>query len=74
MFGLGKRRSRFGRFLDREGIAQEEVRQKAGIGHGTMTSMCNDRDYAPRISTWVKVQRALRSLGYEVDRKDYFDC
>jgi predicted transcriptional regulator len=73
MFGLGKRRSKFGKWIDRKGIKQEDIRKKANIGNGTISDMCNKDDYSPRISTWVKVQRALKSMGYNVDRDDFFD-
>jgi hypothetical protein len=72
-FGLGKRRSKFGRWIDSKGITQEEIRKRADVGNGTMTSMCNDEDYVPKISTWVKVKRALKSMGYDVDSDKFFD-
>jgi predicted transcriptional regulator len=73
MFGLGKPRSKFGRFLDRKGIEQKEVAEKAKVSEMTLTRMCNDSGHSPRISTWVKIQRALKSMGYEVDRDKFFD-
>ena len=72
-FGLGKPRSKFGKWIDRNGIKQEDIRKIADIGNGTMSDMCNKSDYSPRISTWVKVQRALKSMGYDVDRDKFFD-
>ena len=73
MFGLGKPRSKFGRYLDQKGIEQKEVAEKANVSEMTLTRMCNDKDHSPRISTWVKVQRALKSMGYDVDRDKFFD-
>ena len=73
MFGLGKPRSRFGKWMDRKGVSQKEVAKKAKVSEMTLTRMCSDRDHMPRISTWVKVQRALKSMGYEVDRDDFFN-
>jgi transcriptional regulator with XRE-family HTH domain len=73
MFGLNKPRSKFGRFLDRKGIEQKEVAERAKVSEMTLTRMCNDKSHSPRISTWVKVQRALKSMGYEVDRDKFFD-
>lgn len=73
MFGLGKPRSKFGRWMDRQGIEQKEVAEKANVSEMTLTRMCNDKDHQPRISTWVKVQRALKSMGYDVDRDKFFD-
>lgn len=72
MFGLGKPRSKFGKWMDRKGVSQKEVAKKAKVSEMTLTWMCSDRDHMPRISTWVKVQRALKSMGYDVDRDDFF--
>ena len=72
MFGLNKSRSKFGKFLDRNGIMQKEVAKKAKLSEMSLTRMCNDKDYTPKISTWVKVQRALKSMGYDVDRDKFF--
>ena len=72
-FGLGKPRSKFGRWIDSKGIEQKEVAEKANVSEMTLTRMCNDKDHSPRISTWVKVQRALKSMGYDVDRDKFFD-
>ena len=73
MFGLNKPRSKFGRFLDRKGIEQKEVAERAKVSEMTITRLCNDSDHQPRISTWVKIQRARKSMGYEVDRDKFFD-
>ena len=72
MFGLGKPRSKFGKWMDRKGIEQKEVAEKAKVSEMTLTRLCNDKNHRPRISTWMKIERALKSMGYDVDR-DYFD-
>lgn len=71
--GLGKRRSKFGKFLDKKGIRQNEVAKKAKISTASMTRLCNEEDYVPKISTWVKIERALKSMGHEVRRDNFFD-
>ncbi|GGJ73224.1 DNA-binding XRE family transcriptional regulator [Anoxybacillus voinovskiensis] len=73
MFWLGKPRSKFGRWVDKVGLTQEEIARKAKVGRTTISNMCKDQNYNPRISTWVKVERALKSLGYYVKREDFFD-
>ncbi|NNV07763.1 XRE family transcriptional regulator [Geobacillus sp. MMMUD3] len=73
MFGLGKPRSKFGKWVDRMGLTQEEIARKAKVGRTTISNMCKDPKYTPRISTWVKVERALKSFGYSVKREDFFD-
>jgi transcriptional regulator with XRE-family HTH domain len=72
LFGLGKPRSKFGKWMDRKGIEQKEVAEKAKVSEMTLTRLCNDKNHRPRISTWMKIERALKSMGYDVDR-DYFD-
>ena len=59
--------------MDRKGIEQKDVAEKAKVSEMTLTRLCSDKDHQPRISTWVKVQRALKSMGYDVDREDFFD-
>lgn len=72
-FGLGKPRTKFGKWVDRIGLTQNEIAEKSKIGRTTISNMCSDPDYSPRIATWVKIQRALKSFGYDVDRDDFFD-
>jgi DNA-binding LacI/PurR family transcriptional regulator len=59
--------------MDRNGIEQKEVAERAKVSEMTLTRICNDSEHNPRISTWVKIQRALKSMGYEVDRDKFFD-
>ena len=72
MFGLGKKRSKFGKWLDKQGLTQREVEKAARINKNTMSLLCNDRDYSPKYSTWAKVEKALRKEGYNVDYDDFW--
>ncbi|KFZ32170.1 XRE family transcriptional regulator [Anoxybacillus flavithermus] len=71
MFWLGKPRSKFGRWVDKVGLTQEEIARKANVGRTTVSNMCKDPNYRPRISTWVKVEKALKALGHQVKRDDF---
>jgi DNA-binding XRE family transcriptional regulator len=73
MFGLGKPRTKFGKWIDKKGLTQREVAEQAKVSGTTLSSMCSDPDYSPKYETWYKVKKALKSLGYNVDRKDFFD-
>jgi DNA-binding XRE family transcriptional regulator len=73
MFGLGKKRSKFGKWLDQKGISQMELAKKAKVGRNTISTICSEKEHVPRIATWVKIQRALKSFGFNVDRNDFFD-
>ena len=70
-FGLGKSRTKFGRWLDREGITQLEIEKRAGLGRATISKLCNDKEYRPKFSTVTKIRKALRELGRDVP-DDYF--
>ncbi|PEE25977.1 transcriptional regulator, partial [Bacillus toyonensis] len=37
MFGLGKQRSKFGKFLDKNGISQQDVVRESGVNRGTIS-------------------------------------
>ncbi|PLS04012.1 helix-turn-helix transcriptional regulator [Neobacillus cucumis] len=72
-FGLGKTRSKFGKWVDREGLTQSEIAENSKVGRTTISNICSDPDYSPRIETWTKIQRALKNMGYNVNRDDFFN-
>lgn len=72
MFGLGKKRSKFGKFIDKRGITQTELEKLTGLSRGTISSLCNDKEYRPKLSTVQKVKKALKRLG-ESAPDDYFN-
>ncbi|MGM7682672.1 transcriptional regulator [Cytobacillus sp. Hm23] len=73
MFGLGKKRTKFGKWIDKRKIKQIDIEKNARLGRATISNMCNNPDYVPRISTWVKIERALKKMGFNVRRDDFFD-
>lgn len=73
MFGLGKQRSKFGKWVDNTGIKQNDIAKSSSVGRTTISDMCSDKEHIPKISTWVKVQKALNRMGYEVEREDFFN-
>lgn len=70
-FGLGKSRTKFGRWLDREGITQIEIERRAKLGRATISKLCNDSEYRPKFETVKKIRKALHQLGKDVP-DDYF--
>jgi transcriptional regulator with XRE-family HTH domain len=69
---LGKKRTRFGSFLDKNGIEQQEIEKKSKINKNTLSKMCNDEDYIPRKSTAKRTLNALKNIGYEQDEDDFW--
>lgn len=71
-FGLGKSRTKFGRWLDHEEITQIEIEELSGLSRRTVSRLCNDMEYTPKYSTVTKIKKALDKLGKNVP-DDYFD-
>ncbi|WP_201319120.1 transcriptional regulator [Paenibacillus sp. EPM92] len=67
-FGLGKRRTKFGKWLDREGIKQGEL----PVSKNTATRLCNDPKYSPYEETVLTVISYLRGRGYDVRISDFW--
>ena len=72
MFGLGKKRSRFGRFLDRHGIIQEELSKVSGVNRNTISRVAKDNDQQPSVKNASKLIKALKKAGYKVDYDDFW--
>lgn len=69
-FGLGKKRTKVGKFIDRNGISQGELAEWSGLGRSTVMRICNDTDHAPYEVTIMKIVSALRKRGYSVTVDD----
>lgn len=69
---LGKNRSKFGSYLDRKGIAQEELAKKSSVSNSTISRLCQPYDFQPNMKTWAKIKKALQSFGQNVDYDDFW--
>jgi putative transcriptional regulator len=72
-FGLGKKRSKLGKWLDRNGVSQAEFSKLSGVSRPTITRLCSDDKHQPNMSTAKKIIKSLRKLNKDVDYKDFFD-
>ncbi|KQL18870.1 helix-turn-helix domain-containing protein [Cytobacillus solani] len=70
-FGLGKDRTKFGRWLDRKEITQIELEELSGLSRRTISRLCNDKEYTPKFSTVTRIKKALKKIGESVP-DDYF--
>lgn len=73
MFGLGKERSRLGKWMDRRGIKQEWLISSGKLSKGTVTSACNDEEYIPSGTTMKKIIDALRTVDPHVKASDFWE-
>ncbi|MEK5477562.1 transcriptional regulator [Paenibacillus sp. FSL R5-0407] len=73
MFGLGKKRSEFGKFLDNHGIKQEAVCKETGLNRETLTKACSEENPKMRMITKKALASAAKKLsGENVTIKDFW--
>jgi putative transcriptional regulator len=73
LFGLGKKRSRFGKYLDRHSISQQDVSNESGVSKSTISRLCQPDETEPTISVAKRIVKALKKFDSEVDYKDFWD-
>ncbi|KKX53282.1 MULTISPECIES: hypothetical protein [Brevibacillus] len=72
MFGLGKKRSRLGKFLDERGIKQQWLANEAKLNKKTISQLATDDDYIPAGQTMRKVLQVLRRVDPKVKQDDFW--
>ncbi|MFP3886598.1 helix-turn-helix transcriptional regulator [Priestia filamentosa] len=74
MFGLGKKRSRLGKWLDKNDLTQEWLVRKAGVGRSTIQELTADNNYRePTTRTIKKIMKAIREIDPSAKADDFFD-
>jgi putative transcriptional regulator len=72
LFGLGKPRSRLGKWIDRH-MTQEDFIGITGLSRTQVSRLCDGRsDIRPHASTQINIVGALRRKGYNVVREDFW--
>ncbi|MFS1511909.1 helix-turn-helix domain-containing protein [Chengkuizengella sp. SCS-71B] len=65
--GLGRRRTRLGKYLDDNEVTQQTIVKKSGISRDTMSKLCGDKNYSPTENTKQKVVKALKEKDKNAD-------
>jgi transcriptional regulator with XRE-family HTH domain len=73
LWGLGKKRSKLGKFIDQNGYSQEDLMKAAKIGRSTVSRLCSDPEYSPTANTIKKIMKAIRKLDPTARADDFFD-
>jgi transcriptional regulator with XRE-family HTH domain len=73
LWGLGKKRSKLGKFIDQNGYSQEDLMKAAKIGRSTVSRLCSDPEYSPTANTIKKIMKAIRTLDPTARADDFFD-
>jgi len=70
-WGLGKKRSRLGTWLDREGMTQRWLQKETGLSQETIRKLVNE-ERGHNSSTMKKVLTALRKKDPSVKQEDFW--
>lgn len=71
-FGLGKKRSRLGKWLDQHGVAQIEVEKGTKLSRGTISRLCSDDKNVPTLKTANKIVKFLKRLDPNIRYDDFW--
>jgi transcriptional regulator with XRE-family HTH domain len=73
VWGWKKPRSKFGRWLDEQGIGQLEFAEKSNVSRNTISKACNDKEYIPSPKVMKKILDAARKIDSKVKREHFWD-
>lgn len=72
MYGLGKQRSKLGKWLDARGIRQSWLSKQAQLSEDTITDLCKYDSKLPTGRTMKKILQALRQVDPKVKQDDFW--
>lgn len=72
--GLGKKRSKFGEYIDKKKIKQKDIEEATGLHRNEIAWLCNEEKRSPYVETRQRIVSALRKLGHDVRADDFWDA
>ncbi|MDT3762950.1 helix-turn-helix transcriptional regulator [Priestia filamentosa] len=74
MFGLGKKRSKLGEWLDKRGVSQQWLANNSKVSRSTVSELCQaDGKHAPTQKTMAKILKALRNIDPNIKVDDFWN-
>ncbi len=73
MWGLGKPRSKLGKFIDKHGYTIQELSNASKINRNTLGKACSDPQYLPTATSIKKIMKAIRKIDPNAKVDDFFD-
>lgn len=71
--GLGKKRTKLGKFIDNKGISQGALAKATGKNRDTISDLCDgNKNIGANEETQIKIVGALRRLGHNVGPGDFW--
>lgn len=72
MFGLGKERTPFGKWLDKRGISQSWIVKETKLNKFTISKLANKKDHIPSGRTMQKILAALKKIDPNIKQDDFW--
>lgn len=73
MWGIGKSRTKLGKWLDKHGLEQKDLEKASKVSHKTISRACNENDYIPGPSVMKKILKAIRQHDPNAKMNDFWD-
>jgi predicted transcriptional regulator len=73
MWGLGKPRSKLGKYIASMGISVSELSKESKVNRNTLGKACADQDYIPSGNSIQKIIRALRKIDPSISANKFWD-
>ncbi|MDI3090085.1 helix-turn-helix transcriptional regulator [Priestia megaterium] len=71
--GLGKKRSQFGKYLDKKSITQQEIAEGSGVSKSTISRLCDPKGHEPSLKNAKKIIKFLKKHDPIIDYSDFWD-
>jgi transcriptional regulator with XRE-family HTH domain len=71
-FFQNQTRSKFGKFLDRNSITQQDLSKHSGVNRNSISRLTQSDDNRPSMKNAQKIIKALKKVGYKVDYDDFW--
>lgn len=69
---LGKPRSKFGKWLDKNSVSTVEFADECGVSRKTIGIAANDKEYVPGASVTRKIMRTVRKIEGDAEVSDFW--
>ncbi|WP_368502810.1 transcriptional regulator (plasmid) [Alkalihalophilus sp. As8PL] len=73
MFGIGKKRSKLGKFIDKHSVTTVEFAKETGVSRRTLTKACNEVDYVPSQVVMKKILKSVRKVDPDIKMSDFWE-
>ncbi|KZD51613.1 helix-turn-helix transcriptional regulator [Bacillus cereus] len=68
-----KNRTKLKKWLDRQGIEQQELAKKSKVSVQTISKACRDREYIPKPEIMKKLLNTIRKIDPHAKINDFWD-